>query len=74
MQQANPKLYDLERALNEVISADARSLDPGYQIGHSYFVQPPDESAVPHHADRRSSLASTGAKRHRHEVHTPRRC
>lgn len=28
--------------LNEVIAADTRSLGPGFQIGHSFFVPPPD--------------------------------
>jgi hypothetical protein len=31
------KIVNRMNALNEVISADAKNLGPGYQIGHSYF-------------------------------------
>jgi 5-methylcytosine-specific restriction protein B len=30
-------------SLNELISSDVRSLGPGYQVGHSYFSQPPED-------------------------------
>jgi MoxR-like ATPase len=34
------RIVDRMNALNDVISADSKSLGPGYQIGHSYFCPP----------------------------------